>query len=552
MLGGRVSKDKVRIIPLGGLGEIGRNMMVVEYGDALIVVDAGLMFPNNDMLGIDIVIPDMTYILQRAERLKAILITHGHEDHVGALPYLLEKVHVPVYATRLTRGFIEVKLREAKISDADLHTIASGDSLDIGPFHIEFFHVSHSIPDGVGLAIQTPMGTIVHSGDFKFDHSPVDGRRTDFGKLAELGMRGVLLLLSDSTNAEKRGYTPSEQMISEMFARVFAEAQGRVIVATFASNISRVQQVLETAERFGRFVGVVGRSMVHNVRIARELGYLRVPEGVLLPVEQLEQLPGSQVALVCTGSQGEPTSALVRMAHNDLRSVSIVPGDTVVVSANPIPGNEELVNRTLDNLFRLGANVLYEEILDVHVSGHASQDEQKLLLNLLQPRYFVPIHGEYRHLVLHSKLAQQCGVKAENVFVMETGDVLEIYDDKAEVVDKVADSYVFIDGLGMGDVEQTVLEDRRLLSRNGFLVAIVNMDRYTGGLVGEPQIVTRGFVYEAETVSFLERARQEIERVVQSGGTRSEIADRLRSVLSRLAQAETGRRPIVVPVVIRT
>lgn len=546
-----MSNGKLRIIPLGGLGEIGRNMMVVEYDDNLIVVDAGLMFPNNDMLGIDIVIPDLTYILQRAERLRAILITHGHEDHVGALPYLLEKVHAPVYATRLTRGFIEVKLREARISDAELHTIVAGESLDIGPFHVEFFHVSHSIPDGVGLAIQTPVGTVVHSGDFKFDHSPVDGRRTDFGKLAELGMRGVLLLLSDSTNAEKRGYTPSEQMISEMFAKVFAEAQGRVIVATFASNISRVQQVLETAERFGRYVGVVGRSMVHDVRIARELGYLHVPEGVLLPVEQLDQLPDSQVALVCTGSQGEPTSALVRMAHNDLRSVSIVRGDTVVVSANPIPGNEELVNRTLDNLFRLGANVLYEEILDVHVSGHASQDEQKLLLNLLQPRYFVPIHGEYRHLVLHSKLAQQCGVKPENVFVMETGDVLEIDESEAEVVDKVADSYVFIDGLGMGDVEQTVLQDRRLLSRNGFLVAIVNVDKYTGGLMGEPQIVTRGFVYEAETVSFLERARQEIERAVQLGGTRSEIAERLRSVLSRLAQAETGRRPVVVPVVIR-
>ncbi len=546
-----MSKGKLRIIPLGGLGEIGRNMMVVEYDDSLIVVDAGLMFPDNDMLGIDIVIPDMTYILQRAERLKAVLVTHGHEDHVGALPYLLDKVHVPVYATRLTQGFIEVKLREARITGAELHTIASGDSLDIGPFRVEFFHVSHSIPDGVGLAIQTPVGTVVHSGDFKFDHSPVDGRRTDFGKLAELGMRGVLLLLSDSTNAEKRGYTPSEQMISEMLARVFAEAKGRVIVATFASNISRLQQVLEAAERFGRFVGVVGRSMVHNVRIARELGYLPVPEGVLLPVEQLDQLPDNQVALVCTGSQGEPTSALVRMAHNDQRSVSIVPGDTVVVSANPIPGNEELVNRTLDNLFRLGANVFYDEILDVHVSGHASQDEQKLLCNLLQPRYFVPIHGEYRHLVLHSKLAQQSGVKPENIFVMETGDVLEINEDGAEVVDKVADSYVFIDGLGMGDVEQTVLEDRRLLSRNGFLVAIVNVDKYTGGLIGEPQIVTRGFVYEAETVSFLERARQEIERAVKSGGTRSEIADRLRGTLSRLAQAETGRRPIVVPVVIR-
>ncbi len=546
-----MTESKLRLVPLGGLGEVGRNMLIVEYGEDMLIIDAGLMFPENDMPGIDIVIPDLTYVFERADRVKAIVITHGHEDHVGALPYLLSKVKAPVYATRLTHGLIEVKLREGKINGADVRTVAPNDVVDMPPFRVEFFPVSHSIPDGVGLGISTPVGLVVHSGDFKFDYHPVDGHRTDFAKLAELGGRGVLVLLSDSINAEKPGYTPSEQLIGETFRRVFANARGRVIVATFASNISRVQQVIDTAFAYGRHVAVVGRSMANNVRIARDLGYLRVPEGVLLSVDQLEQFPPEQIALVCTGSQGEPTSALVRMARGDFRAVSVVPGDTVIVSATPIPGNEEVINRTLDNLFRLGADVFYDEVLDVHVSGHASQEEQKLMINLLRPRFFVPIHGEYRHLVLHGKLAQECGVAPEHVIIMETGDVLEVDADSAQVVDHIPCNDVFVNGSGTGNVEPSVLNERRILSRNGFLVATVILDKYTGGLIGDPQIVMRGLVSESEAAELVERAKPEIERAVELGGTRSEVGERIKSYLARFVLQETGRRPVIVPVVVK-
>ena len=539
----------LRIIPLGGLGEIGRNMLVLEYEESLIIIDAGLMFPENDMLGVDIVLPDLTYVYERADRVKAIIITHGHEDHVGALPYLLDRVKAPIYATRLTRGLVEVKLREARIRDVELHTIASDDHLSVPPFSLEFFHMSHSIPDGVGLAIETPVGLFVHSGDFKFDHNPVDGHRSDFRKLAELGGRGVRLLLSDSTNSESAGYTPSEQVIEEMFHRVFASAEGRVIVATFASNISRVQQVLDVSRDYGRRVAVVGRSMTNNVRISRELGYLNVPDDLLLTVDRLSHFPDDQITLVCTGSQGEPTSALVRMGQNRHRSISITPGDTVVVSASPIPGNEEFVNRTLDNLFRLGANVFYDEVLDVHVSGHASQEEQKMMINLVQPEYFVPIHGEYRHLILHSKLARQSGIPSEKIFVMEAGDVLEMGPDGGELVERVSDTRVFVDGRGVGDVGPTVIEERQFLARNGFLVASVALDKYTGGLLDDPQIATSGFVYEVESADLLERFSEEITRVVGGGGTRAEIEDRLKKALARFAFEETGRRPTVVAMV---
>ncbi|MHB1294939.1 MAG: ribonuclease J [Anaerolineae bacterium] len=541
--------DKLRIIPLGGLGEIGRNMLVVEYGGQMLIIDAGLMFPENDMLGVDIVIPDLSYVTERADQVKAVIVTHGHEDHVGALPYLLGKVKAPVYATRLTHGLIGVKMRESRVGSIDTRTIQAGDDITAGPFGVEFFHVSHSIPDGVGLGIRTPVGLVVHSGDFKFDHSPVDGRRTDFAKLAELGGRGVQLLLSDSTNAENAGYTPSEQVIGETLARVFAAAKGRVIVATFASNISRVQQIMDTAAAFGRHVGVVGRSMAGNVRMACELGYLQYPDSELYSMEQLAQLPGNQVAIICTGSQGEPTSALVRMGQRGFRAVSIIPGDTVVVSATPIPGNEELVNRTLDNLFRLGASVYYDELLDVHVSGHASQEEQKMMINLIRPRYFVPIHGEYRHLVLHGRLAQQCGLDADHVFVMETGDVLELDAAGAEVVDRITENYVFVDGNGVGDVDQAVIEDRRMLSRNGFLTVAVNLDKYTGGLLGEPQFATRGFIYNGEAGDVLERAKAQVAHAVELGGSRSEVSERIRAQLVRFASEETGRQPVVSVIV---
>ena len=543
-----MAEGRLRIIALGGLGEIGRNMLVFEYGESLVIVDAGLMFPENDMLGIDIVIPDLTYVYERADRVKAVIITHGHEDHIGALPYLLGKVNAPVYATRLTRALIEVKLRESRI-EADLHTIKPHDQLFIPPFEVEFFHVSHSIPDGVGMGIQTPVGLVVHSGDFKLDHSPADGQRSDFAKLAELGGKGVLLLLSDSTNSETKGYTPSEQLIAETLARTMATAEGRVIVATFASNISRVQQVIDASANVGRRVAVAGRSMTNNVRIARELGYLEMPDDVFITLDQVSSYPDRDLTLICTGSQGEPTSALVRMGQGRFRSVSITEGDTVIVSATPIPGNEELVNRTLDNLFRLGADVYYDEVLDVHVSGHASQEEQKMMINLIQPTYFVPIHGEYRHLVLHAKLARQCGIDPGHTFVMESGDVLEIDASGAQIAEHMEDNLVFVDGRGVGDVGPTVIDERHLLARNGFVMAVVILDKSTGCLVGEPRLVTRGFIDEAESSGFVERGKAQISALVEQGGSQVEIADRVKALLARLAQRETGRRPLIMPIV---
>ena len=540
--------QSVRIIPLGGLGEIGRNMMVLEYDDNLIVIDAGLMFPENEMLGVDIVIPDMRYVIERRQKLRGIIVTHGHEDHTGALPFLLRKVWAPVYATPLTQGLIEVKLREHNLRDVEFKPIRIETPISLGPFEIEFFRVTHSIPDGVGLAIRTPIGTIVHSGDFKFDYSPVDGQRPDFAKLADLGRAGVLLLLGDSTNAETPGYTPSEQEVGQTFERLFAKAPGRVLVATFASNISRVQQVIDTAGRYNRKVAAVGRTMVNNVRVAMELGCLRVPDGLLLSVEDINRLPPRQVAIVCTGSQGEPTSALVRMAYNDYRAVSLMPGDTVIVSARPIPGNEEFVNRTINNLFRLGANVYYDDLLDVHVSGHAAQEELKLLLNLLRPRFFVPIHGEYRHLVLHAGLAEKVGIPPQNIVVMESGEVLELTRTSARVVDRVAEGYVFVDGRGVGDAGEAVLEDRRILSQNGFLVASVTVDSKTGRILAGPEVVTRGLVYSQEADEFIEGAREVVEEVVRVASP-SELRGRIRESLIDYAYNEIGRRPLVVALV---
>jgi ribonuclease J len=546
-----VNDNRLRIIPLGGLGEIGRNMLVFEYNDDLMVVDAGLMFPDTDMLGVDIVLPDMSYLYQHAEQVRGIIITHGHEDHIGALPYLLERVHAPVYATALTRGLIEVKLPEAQVRSAEMYTIAAGAQISLGPFVIDCFHVSHSIPDGIGLAIHTPLGTIVHSGDFKFDDKPVDGHPTDFGRLASLGAAGVLLLLSDSTNAERAGHTPSESVLGETLARIIGEAEGRVIVASFASNISRIQQVIDASVRLGRRVAIVGRSMVRNVTVARNLGYLNVDEDSLLAVEQIDDVDPHRVTVLCTGSQGEPTSALVRMGKGEYRAVTVGSGDSIIVSASPIPGNEEMINRTLDALFRLGASVYYDEVMDVHVSGHASQEEQKMLLNLVQPRYFVPIHGEYRHLVWHSRLAEQCGVPRANIFVLESGDVLEIDEQGPRRAGKVTEGIYYVDGSAVAAMEQSIQAERSSMSRNGVLVATVVLDKYTNSIVGEPQIESRGFMYEAETDGIAERIRVEIVQVIARGGSRSEMLQRLDASLKRMALAETGRRPIVIPILLK-
>jgi ribonuclease J len=552
-----LADNKLKIIPLGGLGQIGKNMMVLEYDGHLLIIDAGLMFPENEMLGIDIVIPDMSYVLERKDQVLGIIVTHGHEDHIGALPYLLAQLKAPVYATRLTQGLIEVKLRESRINDVERHVIAPGDVLPLGPFRIEFFHVNHSIPDGVGLAVETDVGLIMHSGDFKLDSTPVDGQPTDFAKLADLGRRKVLLLLSDSTNAETPGYTPSERTIDRIFQDIFAHAEGRVIVATFASNISRIQQVIATAHKYGRYAAVAGRSMSNNVRMAMDLGYLKVPDNCLLSIDDIQHLPENQVAIACTGSQGEPTSALVRMARNEYQPVSLMPGDSVIVSSTPIPGNEELINRTLNNLFRLGADVFYDELLDVHVSGHASQEELKLMLNMVQPKFFVPIHGEYRHLVLHARLAEQVGIPRQNIFVMESGQMLELDSQSAQIVGKVSDEYVLVDGLGVGDIGEVVLEDRRLLSRNGFLVVTLVMERGTGRVLSGPEIISRGFVHVSESEELLDKAKAEVLKAVKNGrsspldggGSRLILNARIKEALSRFVYNETRRRPLVLTVV---
>ena len=419
--------EKVRIIPLGGVGEIGKNLIAMEYGDDIILVDCGVMFPDEEMLGVDLVIPDITYLEERKDKVRGIIITHGHEDHTGALPYIWPKLRVPIYSARLTRGLIAVKLKEHKLLDENyLRLVSPGETLSLGAFRVEFFHVCHSIPDALALAIHTPIGTIVHSSDYKFDQTPVDGKLTDYARLSKLGEEGVLCLMADSTNSEKTGFTPSEKVVSEAFDQIFSQVKGRIVIATFASNISRIQQVIDAAVSHNRRVGILGRSMIDNVRMSLDLGYLDLHNTPLLRLDEIPKQPPSHVAIITTGSQGEPTSALTKMANQDYKGLQIIPGDTVIISATAIPGNEEMVNHTIDNLFRLGADVIYEKSMQVHVSGHGSQEDQRLLMTLLKPHFFIPIHGEYRHLTIHARLAQQVGIKPENIIIVENGDVVEL------------------------------------------------------------------------------------------------------------------------------
>lgn len=547
-----MASKKLRVIPLGGVGEIGRNMTLLEYGENIIVIDCGIMFPESHMLGVDLVIPNTEYLVENKHIVRGIILTHGHEDHIGALPYVLPDVPAPMYATRLTRGLIEVKLEEAGLlGAADVHTVEPGNRMNIGPFRVEFFHVSHSIPGSVGVAIDTPLGLLVHTGEYKFDYTPVDGRLTDFQRLAEYGGRGVLCLLADSTNAEKPGYTRSERIVSETFERVFSRTRGRVIVSTFASNISRVQQVIDTALRHGRRIGVVGRSMINNFKMARELGYINISDRDTIPRKQLDRLPPDEVAIVCTGSQGEPFSALVRMSNRDHRWVTIRDGDTVILSATPIPGNEELVHATLNNLYRQGASVIYHQLEPVHVSGHASREELKMMIGLTQPKYFIPIQGEYRHLVLHSELAQELDIPKEDIFIIESGQIVEIDEGGARLAEQVPGNYVFVDGLGIGDVGQIVLRDRQHLARDGFFIVVATVDHETGDLLREPDVVSRGFVFMRDAETLIEKTKDRVIEILSNGGGNPEALNaKLREDLTRFLYEKTHRRPMILPVVL--
>ena len=551
-----MTKPRLKVIPLGGLSEIGKNMTVMEYGEDIIIIDVGLMFPGEDMLGIDLVIPDISYLLERREKIRGIVITHGHEDHIGALPYLLPQLNVPVYSTKLTQGLISVKLKERKaLTGARLEVIPPGGDVTLGKFKVEFFPVCHSIPDSVGLIIYTPVGTVVHSGDFKLDYTPVDGKPTDLSRLAQLGAQGVLLLLSDSTYAELPGYTPSERVVGETLDHVMADAPGRVIVTTFASLVSRVQQVIDAAAKHQRRVFIIGRSMTDIVRMALELGYLNAPDGVLARLDELKGMPHNKVVLVTTGSQGEPTSALVRIANQDHRQVHIIRGDTVVISATPIPGNESLINRTVDNLFKQGAQVLYDKVAQVHVHGHGSQEELKLLLNLVKPKFFMPIHGEYRHLSIHAKLAESIGIPKENTFVLEDGDILELNPQAGRITGKVSAGNVYVDGLSVGDIGSLVLRNRRMLSRDGIVVVIIAVNKQTGKLVGRPDIVSRGFVDTRESKDMIDESRDLVARALDRSGDHPAewgfVNTKVRDILNKFYYEQTKRRPMILPVVVK-
>ena len=546
--------QKLQIIPLGGLGEIGKNMTVIRVDDEILVIDSGLMFPDEDMLGIDLVIPDISYLIENKDKIKAIVLTHGHEDHIGALPYVLKKINVPVYGTRLTLGILEGRLKENGVDSSNLHSVMQGDIINVGCFSVGFIRVNHSIPDAVGLSIKTPVGMIVHTGDFKLDYTPIDGKMTDFRRFSDLGNRGVLVLMADSTNSEREGHTPSERTVGAAFDRAFHNARGRIIVATFSSNVHRIQQVIDTAVRYKRHVAVLGRSMVNVVNISLELGYITAPEGTIVDIDEIHNYRMEQMVIITTGSQGEPMSALTRMSMSDHRKVGIVPGDTVIISATPIPGNEKLVSKTIDNLMKLGANVIYGRNQGIHVSGHASREELKLMHNLVRPKFFIPVHGEYHHLVQHARLARELGMPKENIFISENGQILEFMRDKGQVAGKVTAGMVMVDGLGVGDVGNIVLRDRRQLSQDGILIVVVTMNKQTHRVVAGPDIVSRGFVYVRESEALMDEAtarvqqaldRCEDEKVKEWAAIKSNVRD----ALGRYLFEKTRRRPMILPII---
>ncbi len=536
--------EKLKIIPLGGLGEVGKNMMAYEFNQQILVVDAGLMFPENDMIGVDYIIPDFEYLYDKSHKVAGIIVTHGHEDHIGAIHHVLNRVPAPVFATNLTLGLIEVKLaRNGMASKADLRPVKAGDTVQIGPFKVEFFHVCHSIPDAVGLGITTPAGLVVHTGDFKFDHTPVDNWPTDYTKLAELSSRGVDLLLSDSTNAERPGWTPSEKLIGPAFEEVIKNAPGRVIIATFASLISRMQQVADAAVKQRRKLAFVGTSMVDNAKMARKLGYLEVPDETLVTVDVALNLPPEQVVLMCTGSQGEPSSIIGRLSAGTNRQFDLLPNDTVILSSHPIPGNEEAVSKTINRMLRIGANVIYDSIAPVHVSGHASQEEQKLMLNLVRPKYFMPMHGELRQLRRHAYLANQMGIPQSNIIVAENGQIVELENGKVSLGERIPGGYVVVEGGSIGEADPDVMREREQLARSGIFVVNLSIDKYSNRLLDDPEILTRGFVSTEDAETLIPAVRKRVIDVIHSGGmsVQRDIAD----VVKTFIYNETRRKPMI-------
>lgn len=548
------SKSKLKVIPLGGMNEIGKNMTVIEYENDIIVVDCGLAFPEDEMLGVDLVIPDITYLEKNKDKVRALVITHGHEDHIGAIPYFLKKINVPIYGTKLTLGLIKAKLVEHNLEKSTkLKCVAPRDTVSIGKFKVEFVKVIHSIADSVALAITTPVGVVFHTGDFKIDYTPIDSIPMDFERIAEIGKKGVLLLMSDSTNVQRPGHTMSERSVGREFDKIFTNCNKRIIVATFASNIHRMQQIINSAVKFNRKVAVVGRSMLNVIQVAGELGYLNAPEGTLIDIDKIGIYNPEQLVIITTGSQGEPMSALSRMAMGEHKKVQITADDLIIFSSSPIPGNEKSVGRVMDELEKLGAEIIYNQLADVHVSGHACQEELKLMLSLVKPKYFMPVHGEYRFLKHHGELAVSVGVKKENIFLNENGRILELTENSANLSTQVQSGIVLVDGLGVGDVGNIVLRDRQLLSENGMIIVVIGLDRKTAKVVSGPDIVTRGFVYVRESEDLMEDikavAKKELQKCEDQGVKEwSQIKSNVREVLIKYIYTKTKRQPMVLPI----
>lgn len=546
-------ESKITLIPLGGLGEIGNNMTVIRYGNSMIIIDCGMEFPDDDMLGIDTVIPDYSFLLENKKRIKGIFLTHGHEDHIGALPYILKELNVPVYGTRLTLGIVQHKLKEAHVT-ANLHEMSAGETLAVSPFKVEFIRMNHSIPDAVGMAVHTPIGVLFHTGDFKIDMTPVDGAVMDLHRIAALGQKGILLMMSDSTNAERPGYTKSEKLVGNTFNEAFRNSKGRIIIATFATNVHRLQQAISTAAKYNRKVAIVGRSMINVVNIATELGYLKVPKNTLVDIEAIDHLAPNKVTILATGSQGEPMSTLTRIANGEHKQIKLIPGDTIIVSALPIPGNEVSVGRNIDLLVKQGAEVVADADSDIHVSGHARQEELKLLLALAKPKYFVPVHGEERMLYKHASLANLIGVPSENIFVLENGSMLEVTRKEASVKGSVPTGKIMIDGMGDKDVGSVVLHDRRQLANDGIMVVIVTVDR-NGMMVAKPEMISRGFIYVKEAEDLLDAARDQICVLMEKyEGKRikdfSAVKQSLKECVGKLLYANVKRKPMIIPIII--